>query len=567
MESSSSSSTSPPPSSEPPVLEDGDEDNGDDRNHDHDHDHRSGERQMKYYARNNNSFLKSRSIVVMIVVVVPAVVAIIAVVGKWNQTEPSNDKNQQILLNTTTRATESPCFDNSNSLNLVVDVHPESNNNNDYVSECCCSFADLETINSQTVYKLFDMIVRLPFFSHFRIDLCTDCTLWDDAPMCMLRDCSVCECEQPPEWLALLSPAEQWMPLSTKLATCDEDDDDDEDDAEVNERNYNSQMNTHERVVTTIDDHMILPRPDHGDLFDEAPLSSSSSSYKFDHDDTSIVVDLRLNPEQYTGYSGESAEKVWSAIHFENCFQPEDEEDNNQQLCKEQRVYNRILSGLHSSISLHIAHSYCLEIDEEKTWECKTWGLNNTLAKERVLDHPDRVENLYVAFATLLRAVQKAGPAVISKAAVQPSSEDDQQYYKDSLEEWEESFLPELTRLGETCPMTFDETSLLLLEDLDVNGQQDTTTATTQSNRRVMELQRRFHHLQKIIECVGCDRCKLWGTLQTVGVGVALKVLLHDDHGGDGELTLSRQEAVALVHTLERLSKSLKYVQEFREEN
>eukprot|EP00529_Nitzschia_sp_RCC80_P012066 CAMPEP_0113460632 /NCGR_PEP_ID=MMETSP0014_2-20120614/11097_1 /TAXON_ID=2857 /ORGANISM="Nitzschia sp." /LENGTH=563 /DNA_ID=CAMNT_0000352311 /DNA_START=3 /DNA_END=1694 /DNA_ORIENTATION=+ /assembly_acc=CAM_ASM_000159 len=561
----SSSSTSPPPSSEPHVRDD-DDDNGDDRTynhghgHDHDHDHRSGEKKMKYYAR-NNSILKSRSIVVMIVVV--AIVVAIAV-GKWNQTEPSNDRNQQTLLNVSrATATEFPRLYNINSLNLVFDDQPESNND-DYVSECCSSFADIETINSQTVYKLFDRIVQLPFFSHFRIDLCTDCTLWDDAPMCMLRDCSVCECEQPPQWLAL-SPAEQWMPLSTKLATCNEDDDDD-DDAQVNERNYNSQKNIHERVVTTIDDHMnhmILPPPDHGDLFDEAP----SSSHKFDDEDTSIVVDLRLNPEQYTGYSGESAEKVWSAIHVENCFQSEHDEDNSQQLCKEQRVYNRILSGLHSSISLHIAYSYCLEIDEDKTWECKTWGLNTTLAKERVLDHPDRVENLYVAFATLLRAVQKAGPAVISKAAVQPSSEDDQQYYKDSLEEWEESFLPELTRLGETCPMTFDETSLLLLEDLDVNGQQDTTTATTQSNRRVMELQRRFHHLQKIIECVGCDRCKLWGTLQTVGVGVALKVLLHDDHGGDGELTLSRQEAVALVHTLERLSKSLKYVQEFREEN
>jgi len=41
---------------------------------------------------------------------------------------------------------------------------------------------------------------------------------------------------------------------------------------------------------------------------------------------TAQVVDLRLNPEGYTGYTGPSAEKVWSAIHLTNCFQPTTEE-------------------------------------------------------------------------------------------------------------------------------------------------------------------------------------------------------------------------------------------------
>ena len=31
-------------------------------------------------------------------------------------------------------------------------------------------------------------------------------------------------------------------------------------------------------------------------------------------------VDLTLNPERYTGYSGHSTERIWRAIYHENCF-------------------------------------------------------------------------------------------------------------------------------------------------------------------------------------------------------------------------------------------------------
>ena len=34
-------------------------------------------------------------------------------------------------------------------------------------------------------------------------------------------------------------------------------------------------------------------------------------------------VDLTLNPERYTGYSGHSTERIWKAIYHENCFRSE----------------------------------------------------------------------------------------------------------------------------------------------------------------------------------------------------------------------------------------------------
>jgi hypothetical protein len=140
-----------------------------------------------------------------------------------------------------------------------------------------------------------------------------------------------------------------------------------------------------------------------------------------------------------------------------------------------------------------------------------------------------------------LRAVVKAGEAVTSAVP------QDDPFFEDSLSNWTNSLLPQLINMANDCPNTINEYDLLINPNI---------------HYKKAELQRRFQHLQKIMQCVGCDRCKLWGTLQTIGIGTALKVLFLDDE--DASLQLSRQEAVALVHTLERLSSSLVYAYDMR---
>lgn len=421
------------------------------------------------------------------------------------------------------------------------------------IPECCCSFCEIEEANAEIVYPLLQKIVETPFFSHFKIDLCSTCELWEDAPLCRMKDCGVCECEEPPEWSANVPELPPTGPDPYAGGDCDGIADD--------------------NVVTAVDAQVVdgwdgapafvPPGGGMGDLsfltdesdVEEDLLESSSSAAQ--------VVDLLKNPEGYTGYTGPSAEKVWSAIHSQNCFQkptpatteddfPIDESgeigesEGNDQYCSlspEQRLYNRFISGLHSSISLHIAHSYCLEMDPNAVGECMMWGPNDALAYERVLDHPDRVENLYVAFSLLLRAVVKAEFAIAAAVPVEDP------VLHESLEYWQESLLPELLALPDRAPATFDESALLNLGDED------------SLKRKRAELQRRFQELQSIMQCVGCDRCKLWGTLQTLGVGTALRILFHDPHKS---IHLTRQEAVALVNTLERLSSSLVFAREFR---
>jgi ERO1-like protein alpha len=255
-----------------------------------------------------------------------------------------------------------------------------------------------------------------------------------------------------------------------------------------------------------------------------------------------VVVNLRENPERFTGYSGESAAKVWDEIHNRNCFQLADTQSTNNTTSEScmspgwQRVYNRLLSGIHSSISLHIAHGYCLKRNATHSWECETWGPNLSEAQKRVLNHPERVENLYATFAVLLRAVVEAADMVT--AAVPPEDAE----FSESLKEWREVLLPELVALAGSCPKTFAE--------------EEFATESTIWN----EVNARLTHLAEIMKCVGCDRCKLWGTVQTQGLSTALRILFQPD----GVQSLTRQEAVALIQTLERLSSSIQYLQEFR---
>jgi len=144
----------------------------------------------------------------------------------------------------------------------------------------------------------------------------------------------------------------------------------------------------------------------------------------------------------------------------------------------------------------------------------------------------------------LLRAVIKAEYAI---TAAVPHSDP---ALVDSLSYWKDSLLPELISIPQKIShdtLLFDESTLLNDENF-------------HPSKRT-ELQRRFQHLTDIMQCVGCDRCKLWGTLQTLGIGTALRILFYEN---DESINLSRQEAVALINTLERLSSSLIFANEFR---
>jgi len=78
-----------------------------------------------------------------------------------------------------------------------------------------------------------------------------------------------------------------------------------------------------------------------------------------------------------------------------------------------------------------------------------------------------------------------------------------------------------------------------------------------------------FRNVSRIMDCVGCDKCRLWGKLQVSGLGTALKILFElDEKALDPRINpdlLQRSEVVALFNTLHRISESLAAVEHFRQ--
>lgn len=85
----------------------------------------------------------------------------------------------------------------------------------------------------------------------------------------------------------------------------------------------------------------------------------------------SLCAVLPLTPPVFTLAQGEHAHRIWSAIYNQSCF-------TDGVSCSEERVFYRLISGMHASISCHLAANYLL--DEQRG----VWGPNLQEFKERL---------------------------------------------------------------------------------------------------------------------------------------------------------------------------------------
>ena len=95
--------------------------------------------------------------------------------------------------------------------------------------------------------------------------------------------------------------------------------------------------------------------------------------------DQGQYVDLVDNPEQYTGYSSDAgASRVWEEWHAHNSFLPADDGScasaagaaapaDLSRMPVEMRLFHRLTSGIHASVSSHIAANYLLD-RKSNTW-------------------------------------------------------------------------------------------------------------------------------------------------------------------------------------------------------
>lgn len=280
-----------------------------------------------------------------------------------------------------------------------------------------------------------------------------------------------------------------------------------------------------------------------------------------DEDSACVYVSLVENEERYTGYHGTHAHAIWGSIYRENCFESHgggDESEppseyhssqggfglrdggygeagyakeefaqvlrdplksghGNQETCVEKRIFYRIISGMHASISTHICASYLNQLSGR-------WEPNATCFDERLRAHPERVSNIYFNYVLVSRAVAKLKDYLQSYTFCSGDPAHDV---------YTATQVSQITTLA--SDIHYDESSLfedhLLKEDF----------------------RNRFRNISMLMDCVGCDKCRLWGKVQTAGYGTALKILFDDTPN----IELRRGEIVALFNTYGRLSHSL----------
>ncbi|KAK8960725.1 Endoplasmic oxidoreductin-2 [Platanthera guangdongensis] len=402
------------------------------------------------------------------------------------------------------------------------------------VEDCSCGFETVDSLNEELLHPILQELVTTPFFRYFKAKLWCDCPFWPDDGMCRLRDCSVCECPDN-EFPELFK--KPFAGLSTDDLICQEGKPEAVVDRTLDSKAF--------RWWVVIDN----------------PWTNDDET----DNDEMTYVNLQLNPERYTGYVGPSARRIWEAIYTENCPRYPSGE-----LCPEKRVLYKLISGLHASISVHIASDFLLD---EAT---NMWGQNLELLYDRVLRYPERVRNfcprcrdpvkhdtgeddsegkiglvglyLTVESRSGLRDGRSAtrvadpgcgrvDPVVLEagrnwwwldlgwNAQNLDITSIGRLFGADYLEQAEystgnpeddlktQSLVRQLVynpKLQAACPVPFDEAKLWKGE----------------SGPELKQLiQKQFRNISALMDCVGCEKCRLWGKLQVLGLGTALQIL------------------------------------------
>lgn len=410
---------------------------------------------------------------------------------------------------------------------------------------CGATFENVEATNAD-VRPLLKELVKEDYFRYYKIDLNGErCPfVWDDG-LCGNKACALnLESEE--------DLPEVWKPKRLGALTKDSV-----------SRDKNERQN--ERFAEFDLEQEYDSRGDNG-----------GSNYCYPEDEFAqggVYVSLLDNPERFTGYAGPHAQRVWRAVYAENCFSnmmsssslPGEVSSSplnlgsglvpfgqQQQLdfdlaeidsyandlphqCLEQRIFYRLLSGMQASISTHLCYEY-LDMDAGE------WRPNSTCFESRVGTHRDRLSNLFFNYALVSRAVSKLNDHL------------DEIKFSDNSKHNEETreIVRKLTGLLQnTTSAIFNETLVF---------------STPEAITLKSEFRQRFRNVSALMDCVGCDRCKLWGKVQTAGYGTALKLLFElggDDTDDQVIKNLRRTELVALFNTFDRLSKSVEAVEYF----
>ncbi|GMF27233.1 unnamed protein product [Phytophthora fragariaefolia] len=414
------------------------------------------------------------------------------------------------------------------------------------VQDSACDYETVDKAVNEHFHPLLHELSRLTFFRYFKVDLGKECPYlpWQDDGMCASIDCAVCECpshEIPAPWSQLDQQEMQSRP-SEKAGDagkpCDEQ--------------------TGESTLSKVERKNAVA----GESFKEWEEVSNANVWatQGEAEEMMAYINLLENPERYTGYSGVQAERIWKAIYEENCFTPP-EESKLDGMCLEERVYYRLISGLQASINTHIALTYKFG---------NNWGVNPSLFVNRVGKHRERLQNLYFAYLFVMRAISKYRHELLAYDYNTGNAADDLRV-REILRQLLLEGSDDARASGVACPAYaecssvlsgFDESALFRVQADGLSVDQ-LMQAKQEKEQLEVQFREKFRNVSRIMDCVTCEKCRLWGKLQTMGLGTAIKILLAEDVSKIP--TLHRNELIALINVANNLSRSVDGVKMMRE--
>ncbi|CAK1552601.1 unnamed protein product [Leptosia nina] len=423
------------------------------------------------------------------------------------------------------------------------------------LGDCSCNVDTIDYFNNVKIFPRIQSLVSKDYFRFYKVNLKKECPFWADDSKCAMKYCHIKTCskesvpgfDESEYWEE--SPARKYSKEAPKL--CSQDSDHDPDLGYLN------------MTISAASQFEIAKWKAYDDSLENFCQSD-------DKDVEAEYIDLSLNLERYTGYKGPSAHRIWRSIYQENCFRPKTNpyqsfpyvlSSDLGNMCLEERVFYRAISGLHTSINIHLCSKYLLS--EKKLGFAAPpegeWGPNLEEFQRRFDpsqthgEGPNWLKNLYFLYLLEMKALAKAGPYL-----------EREDYFTGNSNEDEETRNAIKNMLGViySFPDHFNESLMF-------NGSKAATLK--------VEFREHFLNISRIMDCVGCDKCKLWGKLQTQGLGTALKILFSgkwnvEEDPEQGKLPLrhkshkrlQRTEIVALFNAFARLSNSIRELENFR---
>jgi len=274
--------------------------------------------------------------------------------------------------------------------------------------------------------------------------------------------------------------------------------------------------------------------------------------------------DLEQYPETYTAYNGSH---VWHFVYDKLCFRaaaareekqrrddaPLDDDALDDAAALDsaldsdfddddwRAVFDRAVSGVHASISCHVAEGYPDESAVQAEFD------------RRVGHHPDRVANVHFALAVVLTALREAKASLLA--------------YDYDIQQGEDATKKtrNLAHRIATQPILDDDDLATVAATLREAGMManECVLAVNQDKQfleesGIWQMRQRSRAMLRLMDCIACGVCRLHGKVCWFGLATAFKLIYSDRR----TKPLARVEVAALIVALEKLASSVRFINE-----